>query len=146
MRTRFLSPAISAFALFSVLGFYSALIPSLLNQVFHKLNHALAGAIVAELFILGAIVVGSTRRAAPRPGPVVALSLLLPLLSHPKFLRGPAGNTKNKTLPIIKPFSHFKVFVGDTSRNRFCRTPIGITSVDGYLQIVSERSGCFCPV
>ena len=43
IRGRFIPPAIAAFATFSVLGFYTALIPSLLAQALQNKNHAVAG-------------------------------------------------------------------------------------------------------
>jgi hypothetical protein len=62
IRRRFIPPAIAAFATFSVLGFYMALIPSLLAQSLQNRNHAVAGIIVAELFFIGTVVVGFTGR------------------------------------------------------------------------------------
>jgi MFS family permease len=53
IRTQFVVPALGAFATFSVLGFYTALIPSLLENAFKNKNHAVAGGVVAELFLVG---------------------------------------------------------------------------------------------
>jgi MFS family permease len=78
LRQRFISPAACAFAVFSVLGFYSSLIPSLLSESLHNRNHAVAGAVVAELFVVGAAAVIVVRALRPRTGLVLSLALLLP--------------------------------------------------------------------
>src|SRR5437667_11891168 len=57
IRAQFISPAIAAFVTFSVLGFYTALLPSLLAQSLQINNHAVAGIIVAGLFFVGTVTV-----------------------------------------------------------------------------------------
>src|SRR4029079_1307578 len=44
----FTAPAITVFATFSLLGFYSALTPSLLEQALHLHSHAISGGIIFE--------------------------------------------------------------------------------------------------
>ena len=78
IRGRFIPPAIAAFATFSVLGFYTALIPSLLAQALQNKNHAVAGIIVAELFFIGTVVVAFTRKLKSEKGVLGSLVLLLP--------------------------------------------------------------------
>jgi MFS family permease len=80
IRTQFVSPAVGAFAVFAVLGFYTALVPSLLVQALHNQNHATAGAIVTELFAVGTLAIALTPRLTSHRGLLIALALLLPSL------------------------------------------------------------------
>ncbi|HEX4792366.1 MAG TPA: MFS transporter [Humisphaera sp.] len=75
---RFLPPAVAAFAVLSVMGFYSALIPTLLSGALQNKNHAVAGAVVAELFVLGTFAVASFPQLGERAGLMISLALLLP--------------------------------------------------------------------
>ena len=47
----------TGFATFSLIGFYSALIPSLLGETLHQTAPLVAGAIVCELFLIAAIAI-----------------------------------------------------------------------------------------
>jgi MFS family permease len=78
IRKKFISPAITAFAAFAVLGFYTALIPSVLDQSLHDKNHATAGAIVAELYFAGVIVIAMTPALDRARGLLYGLWLMLP--------------------------------------------------------------------
>jgi MFS family permease len=78
IRAQFISPAVGAFAIFAALGFYSALIPNLLSQSLHNNSHAAAGAVVAELFLTGAVAVVLTARLKARLGFLLGLASLLP--------------------------------------------------------------------
>lgn len=78
IRRDFVSPAAGAFATFAVLGFYSALTPSLLEQALHERSHAVAGAVVAGLFFAGTAINASTPRLRPRTGMIIGLWLLVP--------------------------------------------------------------------
>jgi MFS family permease len=78
IRSQFIPPAIAASTTFSVLGFYMALIPSLLAQSLQNKNHAVAGIIVAELFFAGAAVVALTGRLDSQKGMLFSLILLVP--------------------------------------------------------------------
>src|SRR6516164_9502479 len=49
-RLQFVSPAVTGFATFSLIGFYSALIPSLRGETLHISAPLIAGAVVCELF------------------------------------------------------------------------------------------------
>src|SRR5262249_18459061 len=55
IRPQFISPAVTGFATFSLIGFYSALIPSLLGETLHLSAPLVAGAVVGELFLVAAM-------------------------------------------------------------------------------------------
>jgi MFS family permease len=78
IRQKFVAPAIAAFAAFAVLGFYTALIPSVLSQALHDENHATAGGIVAELYFAGVIVIAMTPALDRAQGLLYGLWLMLP--------------------------------------------------------------------
>jgi MFS family permease len=78
IREQFIPPVIAAFATFSALGFYSALISSLLAESLQNKNHAVAGAVVAELFLVGTAAVAVTPRLQSQKGMLLSLILLLP--------------------------------------------------------------------
>ncbi|HWE25885.1 MAG TPA: MFS transporter [Myxococcales bacterium] len=78
LRSRFASPAIGAFATFSLLGFYSALVPALLEHALHNSSEALAGAVVGGLFLVGTLTIVATPRLDPRTGMLSGLALLIP--------------------------------------------------------------------
>lgn len=60
IRTRFVSPAATAFATFGVCGFYAALAPTLLRRDMDVSNLAVSGAVVCELFVAAAITAVAT--------------------------------------------------------------------------------------
>ena len=78
IRRDFASPAIAAFATFSVLGFYSALIPGVLQQALHIESSAAAGAIVGALFLVATAIIATFPQVSPRSGMIIGLVLLLP--------------------------------------------------------------------
>ena len=77
---QFVAPAATAFAIFALLGFATALVPSVMAHDLRQSSEAVAGLVVAELFLLGAVTTvlcaGLTSRAAMLSG----LILLLPTL------------------------------------------------------------------
>ncbi|HBR27575.1 MAG TPA: MFS transporter [Rhizobiales bacterium] len=77
----FLAPAITAFATFSLLGFYSALAPSLLQQVLHVESHAIGGAVVFELYAVATLVLALTQWVDARAAMLWGLVLLIPALA-----------------------------------------------------------------
>src|SRR5215831_1782415 len=77
----FTAPAITAFATFSLLGFYSALTPSLLEQALHLHSHAISGGIIFELYAVAALVLVLTRWVAARAAMLAGLALLIPALA-----------------------------------------------------------------
>ena len=80
LRIKFLSPAISVFSLFSLVGFYSAIIPSLLAKTLHLPSPATTGAVVFTLFAAGALAVLLTRKVKSWPAMLSGASLMLPTL------------------------------------------------------------------
>jgi len=80
IRLQFLSPAVTAFAAFALIGFYAALVPSLLRESMHLSAPLIAGAIVAELFGIAALTILSTGRLESRITMLSSLVLLLPSL------------------------------------------------------------------
>lgn len=75
---RFLSPAVAAFATFALGGYYAALAPGLLSQDLGLASPAIAGAVVAELFLVAALAVVATRRLQSAPAMLSGLALLVP--------------------------------------------------------------------
>jgi hypothetical protein len=61
-RAAFVAPAASGFAAMAVVGFYAALGPSIIRHDLGIANHAVASAIVAELFVAAAALILATRR------------------------------------------------------------------------------------
>jgi MFS family permease len=78
IRLQFVSPAVSGFATFSLIGFYAALIPSLLAESLHESAHTVAGAIVCEVFGIAAITILSSARLGSQAAMFSALALLVP--------------------------------------------------------------------
>ena len=78
IRLQFVSPAVSGFATFSLIGFYAALIPSLLAESLHESAHTVAGAIVCEVFGIAAITILSTAQLGSQAAMFSALALLVP--------------------------------------------------------------------
>jgi MFS family permease len=76
----FAAPAVTAFSTFSLLGFYSALAPSLLQGSLHVESHAIGGAAVFELYAIATLVLVSTQGLAARTAMLSGLALLLPSL------------------------------------------------------------------
>jgi MFS family permease len=78
VRLQFLSPAVTGFATFALIGFYAALIPSLLGDSLHQSAPAVAGAIVCELFGIAAVTILVSGRLESRATMLSALAVLLP--------------------------------------------------------------------
>ena len=78
IRLQFVSPAVSGFATFSLIGFYAALIPNLLAESLHESAHTVAGAIVCEMFGIAAITILSTAWLGSQAAMFSAQALLLP--------------------------------------------------------------------
>lgn len=81
IRARFLVPAVTAFVVFSLYGFYFSLAPSVLIDSLHESNRAIGGAVVFELGVVSAVTILLTRRLASRTCMLLALSLLPPALA-----------------------------------------------------------------
>ncbi len=78
IRLQFVSPAVTGFATFSLIGFYSALIPSLLGESLHQSAPLVAGGIVCELFLVAAVVILTSGKLASQAATLTALLLLVP--------------------------------------------------------------------
>ena len=69
----FVAPAVTVFASFALLGFYSALAPSLLQRSLQVESHAIGGAVIFELYAVAVLVLALTHwlgaRAAMLCGP-----------------------------------------------------------------------------
>jgi MFS family permease len=78
IRLQFVSPAVSGFATFALIGFYAALIPNLLGESLHQSAPTVAGAIVCEVFGVAAITILSTAWLGSQAAMFRALALLLP--------------------------------------------------------------------
>lgn len=80
IRLRFVPPAVTAFAVFSLLGFYAALIPNLLSQSMGQSSPAVSGGVVCELFVVAAVAVIVTGKLSSRTAMLSGLALLVPSL------------------------------------------------------------------
>jgi MFS family permease len=81
IRARFVAPAITAFTVFSLYGFYFSLAPGVLIESLHLSNRAIGGAVVFELGLVAAATIIATRRLASGTCMRLALILLVPALA-----------------------------------------------------------------
>ena len=81
IRGRFIAPAVTAFTIFSLYGFYFSLAPGVLVESLHESNRAVGGAVVFELGLVSAATIVVTRKLASRACMRLALGLLLPALA-----------------------------------------------------------------
>ncbi len=77
---QFISPAATGFATFALIGFYSALIPSLLGESLHLTAPAVAGGVVFELFLIAAVTILASARLKSQAAMLSTLALLPPSL------------------------------------------------------------------
>ena len=77
----FIAPAVTVFASFALLGFYSALAPSLLQRSLGIESHAVGGAVIFELYAAAVLVLALTHWLAARAAMLWGLSLLIPSLA-----------------------------------------------------------------
>jgi MFS family permease len=80
IRLQFVSPAVTGFATFAMIGFYSALIPSLLRDSLQQSAPIVAGGIVFQLFLVAAITILTSGRLPSRHATLTALAVLPPSL------------------------------------------------------------------
>lgn len=78
IRLQFLSPAVTGFAAFSLIGFYSALIPNLLGESLHQTAPLVSGIVVCALFTVAAVTILTTGRLPSQATMLTALVLLPP--------------------------------------------------------------------
>jgi hypothetical protein len=81
IRSQFIAPAATAFGTFAFIGFYAALLPSLLAESLGQHNHAVAGAVVCLLFAVATASVVVGRSLKSRTAMFAGLALLLPSLA-----------------------------------------------------------------
>jgi predicted MFS family arabinose efflux permease len=115
----FATPAITGFATFSLIGFYAALVPSLLRQRLHVENIALAGGVVSELFVISTVAMIVTRNLASNQAMLAGLTLLIPSLI---------------LLVMADIFASLPILIADTAL-------IGIAAGLGYrgsLQVINQ--------
>jgi MFS family permease len=74
----FWPPAVTAFVLFALLGFYAALIPTVLSEQLHQQSHAVAGAVVGGLFLVSGAVAFALAEMAAGTAMIAGLLFLLP--------------------------------------------------------------------
>jgi MFS family permease len=74
----FVSPAVTGFATFALIGFYSALIPGVLGNALHLHASAVSGAVVCELFGIAGMTILATGRLGSQATMFGALALLVP--------------------------------------------------------------------
>jgi hypothetical protein len=80
-RAAFVAPAATSFAAFAFVGFYAALLPSILRQAMHLASPAIGGAILAQLFAVAAAMMLATRRLSSRTAMLSALVTIAPALA-----------------------------------------------------------------
>ncbi|MBV8798502.1 MAG: MFS transporter [Alphaproteobacteria bacterium] len=80
IRMQLVSPAITGFVVFALLGFYAALIPNLLADSLQQKSPAVSGSTVFELFAVAAVSVNLTGRLASGTAMLSGLALLPPSL------------------------------------------------------------------
>jgi MFS family permease len=76
----FVAPAVTVFASFALLGFYSALAPSLLQRSLEVQSHAIGGAVIFELYAAAVLVLALTHWLGARAAMLCGLALLIPSL------------------------------------------------------------------
>jgi MFS family permease len=77
-RLRFVAPAATQFAAMAVVGLYASVAPDIVRQDLHIANRALGGAVVAQLFVLGALAMVLARRLSPRTTMLAGLAAAPP--------------------------------------------------------------------
>jgi MFS family permease len=78
IRPQFVAPAVTGFGAMALVGFYAALIPSILAEHLHQTSHAVAGGMFFELAFLVAASIVMTQRLANRTAMLTALLLMIP--------------------------------------------------------------------
>ena len=78
IRAQFVAPAATAFGTFAFIGFYAALVPSVLIETLHQTSHAVGGAMLFELCAVAVIAMIATHRLTSRAAMLCGLALLLP--------------------------------------------------------------------
>ncbi len=80
-RTEFIAAGLAGFAAFSLLGLFSALVPTFLGGVLHQSSHAVAGAVVFLAFAVGTCTQLAASRLPSRPVMLAGLTVFLAALA-----------------------------------------------------------------
>lgn len=75
---QFVAPAVTAFVAFALMGFYSSLVPGVLQRSLHIDNHAVGGAVICFMFGSGVLALAVLWRLTSRAAMFAALALLIP--------------------------------------------------------------------
>lgn len=78
VRAQFAVPALTAFVVFAFMGFYSSLIPTLLERSLSIDNHAVGGAVIFFMFLCGVCVIAASLDWQSGTATRVSLALLIP--------------------------------------------------------------------
>lgn len=78
IRAPFVSPAVTAFGIFALSGFYCALVPGLLARSLSLKSPAASGTVVFGLFIVAALTAAMLRKIKSQAAMLVGLGVLLP--------------------------------------------------------------------
>jgi MFS family permease len=78
IRAQFVSPAITGFGAMALVGFYAALMPTILSHDLQIESHAAAGALFFELATVVAVVIVTTQALASRTAMMTSLALMIP--------------------------------------------------------------------
>ena len=78
LRVQFIAPAVTVFGAMALVGFYAALIPSILAENLRETSHAVAGFIVGALMLVVSITIVVTRNVTSRSAMLAGLALMLP--------------------------------------------------------------------
>lgn len=116
---QFLSPAITAFSSFALVGFYAALVPTILSQILQIKNLAVGGAIIFELFFISAVTVVASKKVNSQTAMYVCLTIIIPSVAF---------------LSMAQIFRSFLIMIIGTALS-------GIASAFGYrgtLQIINQ--------
>jgi MFS family permease len=81
LRAQFIAPAVTVFGAMALVGFYAALIPSILAENLGQTSHAVAGLVVGALMLVVSITIVVTRHATSRTAMLAGLALLPPGLA-----------------------------------------------------------------
>lgn len=80
-RAQFVAPAITGFGLMALVGFYAALMPTILLQDLHIDSHAAAGGLFFELAVAVAATIVATRFLASRTAMLLSLATMVPAVA-----------------------------------------------------------------
>ena len=78
---KFAGPGLTTFVLYSLVGFYSALVPSLLSQTLHLTGHIWAGGLMFEFFLVATVTVYAASALSGRTVMLLGAGLMLPALA-----------------------------------------------------------------